>query len=71
MLCLVSEDYQKTVSAWVVLSGSSTLDNQDSQLNLSHDWLMSLAMNLVVLCHNLYEGENATNGCYLAIFMMT
>ena len=40
------------------------LGKQTAGCNSPHDWLMSLAMLLCVIC----GGENDTNGCHLAGF---
>ena len=40
------------------------LDKQTAGCNSPHNWLMSLAMDLCVIC----GGENDTNGCHLADF---
>ena len=46
---------------------SSSLDKQIASCNSPHDWLVSLAMDLAVLC-DIYRGENGTNRCHLAVF---
>ena len=45
----------------------SPLNQQTASCNSPHDWLMSLAMDLAALC-DIYDGENGTNGCHLAVF---
>ena len=42
------------------------LDKQTAGCNSPHDWLMSLAMDL--LLRVIYGGENDTNGCHLPGF---
>ena len=44
------------------------LDKQKDGWNLSHDWLMSLAMDLPVLCNTVCGGENDSNRCCFADF---
>ena len=44
----------------------SSLDKETAGCNSTHDWLMSLAMDLAALCD--MRGENGTNGCHLAVF---
>ena len=45
---------------------SSTLDKQTPGCNSPHHWLMTLAMNLAILCVICGAG-NDTNGHYLAV----
>ena len=47
-------------------NGCMSLGKQTAGCNSPHDWLMSLAMDLTVLC--VCGGENDTNGCHLAGF---
>ena len=44
----------------------SYLCKQTADRESSHDWLMSLAMDLAACV--TYEGENGTNGSHLAVF---
>ena len=50
LLWLVAETCQKTMTVWVSLSGFIYPWQSESQLNSPHDWLMSLVMDLAVLC---------------------
>ena len=46
----------------------SSSDKQTAGHESPHDWLMSLAMNLVALCDILYGGENGTYGSHFPVF---
>ena len=51
LLCLVSQAYQTSTSAWVnyLQTAAHPLGKQTSSCNSPYDWLMSLAMDLVAL----------------------
>ena len=65
LLWLVSESCRKSSSAGVI-HHISPLDNQPAIYKSPHDWLVSLAMDLAILCD--MWSANDTSGCRLVIF---
>ena len=45
----------------------SPVDKQPAGYKSPHDWLVSLAMDLAILCV-ICGGTNDTSGCHLAVF---
>ena len=48
----------------------SPLDKWTAGCNLPHIWLVSLAMDLVILICVICGGENGINECHLAVFIV-